>query len=61
MKYYVKKFPLMFQKETLTKLDENGVLLSKIPYSQIFDYDLEYITSYALMNMEDYLVINIQL
>jgi hypothetical protein len=55
MKYYVKKLPLSFDKELLHKLDDNGILLSKIPYSQIYDYDLEAISSYALINMEDYM------
>ena len=55
MKYYVTIFPMMYQKETLNKLDENGVLISKIPYTKNFKYSLEFITSYALKNMEDYM------
>jgi len=55
MKYHIEKFPLMYRKETLYRLDNNGVLLTKIPYTQDYNYSLEAITSYALKNMEDYM------
>ena len=58
MKYYVKKFPLDYVKETLYKLDNNGVLLTKIPYTQDYRKDLESITSYALTNMGNYMDID---
>jgi len=58
MKYYVTKFPLMYNKETLYKLDDRGVLLTKIPYTQDYNYSLESITSYALTNMEDFMNID---
>ena len=31
MKYYIKQFPIMYQKETLHRLDDKGILLTKIP------------------------------
>jgi len=55
MKYYVKQFPMMFKKETLYKLNEKGVLLTKIPYTEDYKYSLEAISEYALKNMEDYM------
>jgi len=54
MKYYVKQFPLIF-KNNLYRLDENGVLLTKIPYSLEYHPSLEYITIYALENVENYM------
>jgi len=55
VKYYVKKFPIMFQKETLFRLDENGVLMAKIPYTKNYEYSLESITGFALKNVENYM------
>jgi len=57
MKYYVEQFPLVFE-NNLYKLDGNGVLLTKIPYSQQYYPSLEYITVYALENIENYMDID---
>lgn len=45
----------MYKKETLYKLDDKGVLTTKIPYTENYEYSLESITAYALKNMEDYM------
>jgi len=55
VKYYVKKFPIMYKKETLYKLDNDGVLLTKIPYTENYEYSLESIAAFALKNMEEYM------
>lgn len=48
MRYHVDKLPFSIHKGTPYKLDKDGVIMSKIPYTQEYHYHLTSIASYVI-------------
>ena len=52
MDYYIDTLPGDIHKNSPHKFDKNGVILSKIPYTQDYHYHVTSIASYAIQNMD---------
>jgi len=51
--YHIDTLPFSIQKGHPNKFDTDGVILSKIPYTQNYNYHVTAISSYAICNIED--------
>lgn len=53
MKYYIDKLPFSIDKGHPFDMDQDGVLMSKIPYTQEFNYHATAIASYVIKTGDD--------
>lgn len=59
--YYTKILPFSIHKKGPYKFDSNGVIQSKIPYTQKYDYHVTAIASYAIANVENSKIFDAQI
>ena len=61
MNYYIDLLPFSISKKHPYNFDKNGVILSKIPYTQEYHYHTTSIASYALKNSDNPQIFNDQI
>ena len=61
MNYYIDVLPFAISKNHPYKFDKNGVILSKIPYTQEHHYHTTSIASYAIKNIDEPKIFDLQI